>query len=63
MTTIYHVFTDSHDEYTSDYEEAKSIFDEFVSDNKRARLYEEKSDIKNDHFEEHCILSVGGFPF
>ena len=65
MTKIYHIFTNNHDDWTSDYKEALSIYNDFKKEFGCARLYEElwanpKTD--DEFIEENCLKSTGEYP-
>ena len=66
MKTIYHIFTNSQDEWLNDIKQARALFQEWVDEFGCARLYEEKWDnpeFGDEPTEEHCIKSFGEWPF
>lgn len=66
--TLYHVFTHSQDDWFSDYDTAKEVFDQFSADYGSARLYEEIYATRDDYensmeMDESCLESFGEYPF
>jgi hypothetical protein len=55
---MYHVFTDSRDEYFTSYDEAKALFDEWAEEYGCARLYA----VVTDEDDGDCIEAVGPYP-
>lgn len=65
MKIIYHIFTNNRDEWLDDYNEAHSLFKEWVKEYSCARLFEEKwenPEVDAEEIEETCLESFGPFP-
>lgn len=65
--TLYHVFTNSHDEWTANYSEALAIYQDLIKDHACARLYaetytDETAYENSEPNNEECLQSFGSWP-
>ena len=63
METIYHVFTNSRDEFVKDIAIARSLYRHFKKVYGTARMYIEVEDAEGEMISEDCLASFGPYPW